>query len=101
MIESRRGGGGYVRIIKLPKVSCDHLFYLINQRIGASLSAHDAHSIIKQLEEHGTISEREATIMQAATSARAINLPLAIKDTLRASVMREMLLIIARTQEES
>jgi len=101
MTESRRGGGGYVRIIKLKRVSGDHLFYLINQRIGGSLSATEAHSIIKQLHEHGIITEREGALMQAATSTRAINVPLAIKDMLRAAILREMLLQVARAEKEA
>ena len=100
MIESRRGGGGYVRIIRLRRVSGDHLFYLINQRIGGSLTAQEAHSIVKQLHENGVITEREGALMRAATSARAVSVPLALKDMLRASILREMLLQIAAAPRE-
>ncbi|MDR1569213.1 MAG: CtsR family transcriptional regulator [Oscillospiraceae bacterium] len=100
-IESRRGGGGFVRIVRLRKAQGDQLFYLINQRIGASVSAQDAFSIIQQLAEQGILSDRESALMQAATSARAINLPLAVKDALRASVLREMLLQVVRDQKEA
>ena len=101
VIESRRGGGGYVRIVRLRQTTGDHLLYLINQRIGASVSAQDAFSIIQQLAEQGILSERESALMQAATSARAINLPLALKDALRATILREMLLQVARNQKEA
>ena len=101
VIESRRGGGGYVRIVRLSKSKDDLLFYLINQRIGASVSAHDAFSIIDQLAEQGILSEREGALMRAATSGRAINLPLAAKDALRATVLREMLMQVARDQKEA
>ncbi|MDR0396370.1 MAG: CtsR family transcriptional regulator [Oscillospiraceae bacterium] len=101
VIESRRGGGGFVRIVRLKKTKADHLLYLINQRIGASVSAQDAIAMIQQLLEQGTVSEREAALMRAATSARAINLPIALKDTLRAGVLREMLLQVALEQKEA
>ncbi|GHV26837.1 hypothetical protein FACS18948_3230 [Clostridia bacterium] len=101
VIESRRGGGGYVRIVRLKPSREDHLFFLINERIGAALPVQDACAIIRQLAEQGVISERESELMLSATSARAINLPLAVKDTLRAGILREMLLTIAKAKKEA
>lgn len=34
MTESRRGGGGYIRIVRVVQDSSQQLLYLINQRIG-------------------------------------------------------------------
>jgi len=95
-IESRRGGGGYVRIVRLKRGKGDHLLYLINQRVGAAISHQEAAAIIAQLQEEGVLTQREAQLMASATSAQAINLPLALKDALRAGILREMLLQVAR-----
>ena len=101
VIESRRGGGGYIRIVRLRKASADQLLYLLNQRIGTSVPAPDAMAMIKQLEESDIITPREAALMRAATSTQAINLPVAMKDALRASVLRMMLLQVARHEKEA
>lgn len=100
VIESRRGGGGYVRIVRLQESSRNRLLYLINQRVGTSISRQDCEAIIAQLRDSGAINAKEAGLMRAAVSAEAINLPLALKDTLRAGVMRSMLLNLAGRQQE-
>ena len=101
VIESRRGGGGYIRIVRLREEPGSNLLYLINQRIGLSISRHDCDAIISQLCESHVVTENEAGLMRAAVSADAINLPVAFKDSLRASTLRAMLLQIAgRAQKE-
>ena len=101
VIESRRGGGGYIRIVRLREEPGSNLLYLINQRIGSSISRHDCDAIISQLCESHVVTENEAGLMRAAVSSDAINLPVACKDSLRASTLRAMLLQIAgRAQKE-
>lgn len=101
VIESRRGGGGYIRIVRLREEPGSNLLYLINQRIGSSISRHDCDAIISQLCESHVVTENEAGLMRAAVSADAINLPVAFKDSLRASTLRAMLLqIVGRAQKE-
>ena len=101
VIESRRGGVGYIRIVRLREEPGSNLLYLINQRIGSSISRHDCDAIISQLCESHVVTENEAGLMRAAVSADAINLPVAFKDSLRASTLRAMLLQIAgRAQKE-
>ena len=101
VIESRRGGGGYIRIVRLREEPGSNLLYLINQRIGSSISRHDCDAIISQLCESHVVTENEAGLMRAAVSSDAINLPVAFKDSLRAGTLRAMLLQIAgRAQKE-
>lgn len=95
IIESRRGGGGYIRIVRLRESPGSNLLYLINQRIGSAISRQDCEAIISQLRENGIVTKNEAGLMRAAVSNEAIHLPVAFKDTLRASVLRAMLLQIA------
>lgn len=106
IIESRRGGGGYIRIVRLRESPGSNLLYLINDRIGTAISRQDCEAIISQLMDNGVVTDQEARIMRAAISGDAINLPVAFKDTLRASILRSMLLAIAgrprgREEEEA
>ena len=101
VIESRRGGGGYIRIVRLRETPGSNLLYLINKRVGAAISRQDCEAIISQLRESRVISGREAGLMRAAISGEAVSLPVAFKDMLRASTLRAMLLQIAgRTDAE-
>ncbi len=95
VIESRRGGGGYIRIVRLRESPGSNLLYLINKRIGEAISRQDCDAIISQLNENDVITDNEAGLMRAAISGDAINLPVAFKDALRAGVLRAMLLQLA------
>lgn len=95
VIESRRGGGGYIRIVRLRESPGSNLLYLINQRVGSQISRQDCEAIISQLSENGVVTDGEAGLMRAAVSNEAVNLPVAFKDTLRASTLRAMLLQLA------
>lgn len=95
VIESRRGGGGYIRIVRLRESPGSNLLYLINQRIGSAISRQDCEAIISQLRENEVLTDGEAGLMRAAVSNEAVNLPVALKDNLRASIMRAMLLQLA------
>ena len=98
VIESRRGGGGSIRIVRLRESPGSNLLYLINQRIGDSISRQDCEAIISQLRDNKVVTENEAGLMRAAGSAEAISLPVAFKDSLRASTLRAMLLQLAGRQ---
>lgn len=100
IIESRRGGGGYIRIVRMRESPGSNLMYLINQRIGNAISRQDCEAIISQLMENGVVTRGEAGLMRAAVSAEAVNLPVAFKDSLRASTIRAMLLSLACRQAE-
>lgn len=101
MVESRRGGGGYIRIIRLTYDPDDYLHYLLKERIGNALSAAEAEAILQSLVDRELITPGEARLARAATCAQALSVPVNIKDMLRAQILRSMIQEIAlRTKEE-
>ena len=98
VIESRRGGGGYIRIVRVVESGQQRLAYLINERIGNAISEEEAARLIGQLVQQQVISLPEGEIMRAAVSAQAYAVPVpdAVKDALRARSMKSMLTAIAR-----
>ncbi|MDD6141868.1 MAG: CtsR family transcriptional regulator [bacterium] len=97
IIESRRGGGGYIRIFRMQQDTSEQLLYLLNERIGESIDALSASHLIAQLCERNIINEKDACIMNAAISPRALSLPLSteLKNAQRARILRSMLLEVA------
>src|SRR5690554_6664865 len=63
-VESRRGGGGYIRIKKL-KIREDEFSKDIFEAIGESISGSEAKAIIERLWEEEIITEREMKILCA------------------------------------
>ena len=96
VIESRRGGGGYIRIVRLASTSREELLQTLYQRIGTSISAADAAKIIDHLRSEGIITLDEAQLMLAALAPQAVPLPLSMKDALCAGTLRSMILALAK-----
>ena len=100
VIESRRGGGGYIRIVRVMGSDQQQLMYLINERIGQSITEAEAVRLIGQLVERKIISGSEGDIMRAAVSSAALAIPVpdAMKDALRARSLKSMLTAVARRE---
>ena len=102
IIESRRGGGGYIRIVRVVQTGAQRLMYLTNERIGEAISEAEAFRLIHQLTEQGLVSAGEGEIMRAALSAQALSIPIpdAMKAAMRARMLKTMLMTIARQNRE-
>jgi len=96
VIESRRGGGGYIRIVRLAATSREELLQTLYQRIGMSISSADAMKIIEHLKMERIVTEDEAQLMHAAIAPQAVPLPLNMKDALCAGTLRSMILALAK-----
>lgn len=99
---SQRGGGGYIRIVRVQATAQDHLSYLLRERIGESLDAQSAQVLCAQLAERRVVSHEEARLMAAAVSPQALSAPApeAVKDALRAKILKAMLLDVAQRRRE-
>ena len=97
MTESRRGGGGYIRIVRIVETGPQKMAYLVRDRIGDSISEEEAGRIIADLRNSGMATPDEAALMSAAVSARALAVPLTpeMKGTLRARTLKSMILALA------
>ena len=96
LTESRRGGGGYIRIVRVVRSGSQRLMYLVNDRIGDTLSEEECLRLISQLKDQQIVTADEA-LMAASVSARALGVPVpdALKDAMRAKMMKSMLMTIA------
>ena len=96
VIESRRGGGGYIRIVRMQSSSREELLQALYQRVGVSISMQDAVRIIEHLKMEKIVTPEEADLMVAALSPQAVPLPLSMKDALCAGTLRSMILALAK-----
>lgn len=91
VIESRRGGGGYIRIKKIPQSRDFELIKEICDLVGDAVSEQVSRRIIERLYETDVITKREAMIMEAIISRNVLRLGLPARDQLRASIMRAIM----------
>lgn len=99
IIESRRGGGGYVRIVRMQAPSQTSFLDVLLARVGTSVDEDTCAAILSNLRERGMITDREAALMMSAVSKNALALPVSAKDVLRAAVFRNMLIQAFKNKE--
>lgn len=92
-IESRRGGGGYIKIMKVT-IEEPKMRDLIKEAVGESITKNKAYNIIKGLREQDIISEREEAIMKASIEDTALSVVNTDRNKLRASILRNMILVL-------
>jgi len=93
IIESRRGGGGYIRIFKVNTAMEDEFEKIINESIGNSITLNKAFDLLQSFLEREVISKRELKIMQSVLSDRALyNVQYEDRNKLRAVFLKEMIL---------
>lgn len=100
IIESRRGGGGYVRIVRMQTRGEPNLLNMLLNRVGNSVDEETANAIISNLREREMVTDNEAALMRSAVSRNALALPISAKDVLRAAVFRNMLVQVFKNNEE-
>jgi transcriptional regulator CtsR len=99
IIESRRGGGGYIRIVRMRERSAGSLLSALTKRIGNAIDEDSAVAIIRHLLDRKLLTTNEARIVRAAVSRNALALPVSAKDVLRASVLQSMIVQVFRNIE--
>ncbi len=92
-IESRRGGGGYIRVIRVNIQDEDYIYDMIIRSIGDSITKSKAYSIIASFFDQGLINEREMNLMKSALSDRALGIS-SYKNRLRANILKSMLVVL-------
>ncbi len=96
IVESRRGGGGY---IKISKISFDGktaiLMHALNA-IGSSIDASSARAIVIALYDNGIMTERELKLMVNAVSDTTLNkiVPGGGRDAVRADILKSLVLTL-------
>ncbi|MGD9679164.1 MAG: CtsR family transcriptional regulator [Vulcanibacillus sp.] len=98
VVESKRGGGGYIRIKKL-LINSDETFYgLISNTIGDEISHNTAVSILNRLLEENYIVKREYNLIKAIISRETININIPNRDIIRSNILKTSLKIIFSQQ---
>ncbi len=93
LIESRRGGGGYIRIIRKILPKNDYLTHLL-RAIDRTLDERGYAALLHALQETGICSLREIHLLQALcsrTSLQALQ-DKELRDVLRAGMAQQLLL---------
>lgn len=89
-VESRRGGGGHIRIEKVNVTQSNYLMHVINS-LDNKITSQEVDIFISNFLSEGIISKKEAKLLKVATSDNVLTVPQEIKDSLRAKIFKNML----------
>lgn len=94
VVESRRGGGGYIRISRVHQTPRETVMHTVNA-VGDSLDWRTANAFIANIYESGLIDKTNARLILSAVSDNALcAVPSANRDTVRASIFKYMLVTL-------
>lgn len=90
-VESKRGGGGHIKIRKIKITKSNYFMHIINS-IEDHLTNQEVDIFISNFLSYGMITETEAKLLKVATSDNVLKLPQPTRDELRATIFKNMLI---------
>jgi transcriptional regulator CtsR len=95
MVETRRGGGGFVRIVSLQLDQDDDIQDALSSAVGDALTQSDSEGLTDYLYQQGIISQREMILFNGMLKDRVMTgLEKGQRDNVRASMMQHMLAML-------
>lgn len=90
-VESRRGGGGHIKIKKIAITKSNYIMHMITS-MGDSITATEVDIFIGNCLSYHMITEKEAKLLKVATSDNVLSVPQETRDILRANIFKNMLI---------
>jgi transcriptional regulator of stress and heat shock response len=91
-VQSRRGGGGHIRIQQVNLSGDGNYFMHIITSMGDSISQQSAEIFVKNFLDYGVINGREAKLIFSAMSDRIfIAVEMSKRDRVRANILKNMI----------
>ena len=91
-VESRRGGGGYIKICKINLDKSEHISELLS-KIGSTMSQSVFNVYLRELLRYNIIDDRNAQLISAALSDKSLNQVDKLKrDSVRADIFKNIII---------
>ena len=91
VVESKRGGGGYIRIMKVNLVDDMDIIDALLEVVPEELSIKQANHILQNLYDNKLLSKREAQLLNIAMSKESLTEAEQCSDQLRSNMMKNIL----------
>lgn len=100
VVESQRGGGGFIRIIRVKLNSDKEVIQKVLNNIDDKLTQREANGIIKRLYDNDLITDREFYLLQRTVHRNVLDISLPERDRLRARILKNVLEVIFKVKED-
>ena len=92
IVESHRGGGGFIRLIRVNYEKNDYIRELISTTLEDEIDYNTAIKILETLYELDIIDDSARFVLTAAVSPKALSMPVRIENKQRANILKTVLI---------
>jgi transcriptional regulator CtsR len=92
IIESHRGGGGFIKLTRVDLNKNNYISQLLSSAILSEIDFHSANHIIDNLIDMNIISAESGNILSIAISSKSLSMPVKIENKQRGNVLKCVLL---------
>ena len=96
LVESHRGGGGYIKLAKINLDKNEYINELISDILVQDIEYNESLQILSNLVDMNIISEDTATVLSYALSPKALAMPIKIENKQRSNILKNILINILR-----
>ncbi len=98
IIQSQRGGGGYIRIVRIKDFDDNYIHKVIDS-IKDEITFNDARFVLEDLKNKKFITVPQANTLLYAITDRALTNPIKLEGKLRANILKNVILNILKEKE--
>lgn len=96
IIESHRGGGGYIKLERINLNKSDYLNNLLSGTLLSEISYNECLKILDDLKELNILGKEACEVMKYALSSKALAMPIKIENKQRANILKNVLINILK-----
>lgn len=96
VIESHRGGGGYIKLERINLNKNDYLKNLISSTLQSDITYAESQKILDDLHALNFLGEESCEVLKYALSSKALAMPIKIENKQRANILKNVLINILK-----
>lgn len=99
VVESQRGGGGYIRVLRVKDNDDNFLNNALNI-CTSPINYTNAMQLLAQMYDRKILNDRELAIVKSSISPKALNNPINIDDIVRANILKQVIIELMKSRKE-
>lgn len=96
IIESHRGGGGYIKLERINLNKSDYLNNLLSGSLLSEISYNECLKILDDLKRLNILGEESCNVLKYALASKALAMPIKIENKQRANILKNVLINILK-----
>lgn len=99
IIQSQRGGGGFIKLVKLKDFDNHYLYKVIEENLSKEISYKDAMYLLEDLVGKDFLTKEQATLISYAITDKALSNPFKLEGSMRCNILKNFLINIKRGKD--